>query len=44
MTAVVYGLYKLRELNQANLAPMREERLTCVAQRVIEHFEGAMRG
>ena len=44
VTAVVYGLYAFRDPNVANLAPMRERDFNCVAQRVIEHFETAVRG
>ena len=44
VSAVVYGLYPIREPDQNNLAPMREGDLNCVAQRVIEHFKGAQRG
>ena len=44
VSAVVYGLYPIREPDQNNLAPMREGDLNCVAQRAIEHFENAQRG
>lgn len=44
VTAVIYGLYLLRDPDPANLAPLRDGNLNCVAQRVIEHFEGALRG
>ena len=44
VTAVVYGLYPLREPDLANLAPLKDGDLNCVAQRVVEHFEGALRG
>jgi len=44
VTAVVYGLYPLREPNPANLAPLRDGDFNCVAQRVVEHFEDALRG
>ena len=44
VTAVVYGLYPVRDPDPANLAPLRDGDLTCVAQRVVEHFEGALRG
>ena len=44
VTAVVYGLYPLRDPEPANLAPLRDGDLNCVAQRVMEHFEGALRG
>ena len=39
VTAVVYGLYPVREPDPANLAPLRDGDLKCVAQRVVEHFE-----
>ena len=44
VTAVAYGLYPIRDPDLANLAPLREDDLNCVAQRVVEHFEGALRG
>ncbi len=44
VTAVVYGLYPIRAPDPANLAPLRDGDLNCVAQRVVEHFEGAVRG
>ena len=44
VSVVVYGLYPIREPNEANLDPMRDGDLNCVAQRVIEHFEGTLRG
>jgi len=44
VTAVVYGLYPLRAPDPANLAPMRDGDLNCVAKRTMEHFEGALRG
>ena len=44
VTAVVYGLYPIRDSDPANLAPLRDGHLNCVAQWVIEHFEGAQRG
>ncbi|MEW8333809.1 MAG: hypothetical protein AB2692_22955, partial [Candidatus Thiodiazotropha sp.] len=44
VTAVAYGLYPIRDPDPANLAPLRDGDLNCVAQRVVEHFEGAMRG
>lgn len=43
-TAVVYGLYPIREPDLANLPPMRDGDFNCVAQRVMEHFESAKRG
>ena len=44
VTAVVYGLYPVRDPDPANLAPLRDGDLNCVAQRVVEHFEGTLRG
>jgi len=44
VTAVVYGFYLLRNPDPANLAPLKVGNLNCVAQRVVEHFEGALRG
>ena len=44
VTAAVYGLYPIRGPDPANLAPLRDGDLNCVAQRVVEHFEGALRG
>ena len=44
VTAVVYGLYPIRDPDPANLAPLKDGDLNCVAQRVVEHFEGALRG
>ena len=44
VTAVAYGLYPIRDPDHANLAPLRDGNLNCVAQRVVEHFEGALRG
>ena len=44
VTAVVSGLYPIRNPDPANLAPLRDGDLNCVAQRVVEHFEGALRG
>ena len=43
VSAVVYGLYHIREPDERNLVPMRDGDLSCVAQRVIMHFEGAQR-
>ena len=37
-------LYPIRDTDPANLDPLRDGDLNCVAQRVIEHFEGASRG
>ena len=42
MTAVVCGLYPIREPDQANLAPMKVGRLCCMAERGIGHFEVAL--
>ena len=44
VTAVVYGLYPVRDPDPANLTPLRNGDLNCVAQRVVKHFEGALRG
>ena len=44
VTAVAYGLYPIRDPDPANLAALRDGDLNCVAQRVVEHFEGALRG
>ena len=44
VSAVVYGLYPIREPDEKNLDPMRDGDLNCVAQRVVKHFEGAQRG
>ena len=44
VTAVAYGLYPIRDPDPANLAQLRDGDLNCVAQRVVEHFEGALRG
>ena len=43
-TAVVYGLYLLRDPDPANLVPLKDGDINCVARRVVEHFEGALRG
>ena len=43
-TAVVYGLFPVRDPDPANLASLRDGDLNCVAQRVVEHFEGALIG
>ena len=34
----------VRDPDPANLVPLRDGDLNCVAQRVVEHFEGALRG
>ena len=44
VTAVAYGLYPIRDPDPTNLAPLRDGNLNCVAQRVVEHFEGTLRG
>ena len=44
VSAVVYGLYPIREPDERNLDTMRGGYLNCVAQRVIKYFEGAQRG
>ena len=44
VTAVAYGLYPIRDPDPANLAPLKDGDLNCVALRVVEHFEGALRG
>ena len=44
VTAVVYGLYPIRDPDPANLAPLRDGDLNCVAQRVVEHFEATRLG
>ena len=43
-SGAVYGLYPIWEPEARNLEPMRDGDLNCVAQRVIEHFEGAQSG
>ena len=44
MSAVVYGLYPIREPDPANLAPMRAGDLNCVARVALNHLESATRG
>ena len=44
VTAVAYGLYPIRGPDPAKLAQLRDGDLNCVAQRVVEHFEGVLRG
>ena len=44
VTAVAYGLYPIRDPAPANLAPLRDGDLNCVAQSVVEYFEGVLRG
>ncbi|MEW8689206.1 MAG: hypothetical protein AB2556_25570 [Candidatus Thiodiazotropha sp.] len=42
VSAVAYGLYPIRDPDPANLAPLRDGDLNCVAQRVV-FCEGALR-
>ena len=44
VTAAVYGIYPIRDPHPDKLAPMRDGTFNCVAQRVVEHFECALRG
>ena len=44
VTAAIYGLYLIRDPYPANLAPLRDGDFNCVEQRVIEHFDAAMKG
>ncbi|MEW8689180.1 MAG: hypothetical protein AB2556_25440, partial [Candidatus Thiodiazotropha sp.] len=44
VSAVPYGLYPTRDPDPANLAQLRDGDLNCVAKRVVEFFEGALRG
>jgi len=44
VTTVVSAIYPVRDPDPANLALLRDRYLHCVAQRVVEHFEGALRG
>ena len=44
VTAVVYGLYPIRDPDPANLAPLRNGDLNCVTRIVVEHFKGALKG
>ncbi|MEW8684768.1 MAG: hypothetical protein AB2556_03075, partial [Candidatus Thiodiazotropha sp.] len=43
VSTVAYGFYPIRDPDPANLAPLRHGDLNCVAQRAVEHFEGALR-
>ena len=43
VTAVVYGPYPIRDPDPTNLAALRLA-TSCVAQRVQEYFQGALRG
>ncbi|MEW8689198.1 MAG: hypothetical protein AB2556_25530 [Candidatus Thiodiazotropha sp.] len=44
VSTVAYGLYPIRDPDLASLAPLKDGDLSSVAQRVVEHFEGALRG
>ncbi|MEW8687813.1 MAG: hypothetical protein AB2556_18535 [Candidatus Thiodiazotropha sp.] len=44
VSTVAYVLYLMRDTDPANLAPLGDGNLNCVAQRVVEHIEGALRG
>ena len=44
VTAAVYGLYPIRDPDPANLVRLRNGDLNCVVQRVVEHFDGTVRG
>lgn len=44
VTAVVNGLYLLRDQDLVNLVPMHDGQLNCVAQSVVEYFESAPEG
>ena len=44
VSAVAYDLYPVRDPDPANLAPLRDNDLNCVTQRVVEQFEGVLRG
>ena len=44
VTAVVCGPYPIRNPDPANLAALRHGDLNCVAKRVQEYFQGALRG
>ena len=44
VTALAYGLYPIRDPDPANLAALRDGDLNCVAQRVVDHFKGDLRG
>lgn len=43
-SVVVYGLYKINKPDIKKLRPMKQGDLNCVAQRVIEHYDGLLRG
>ena len=44
VTVVAYGLYPVRDPDPANLAPLRDGDLNCVAQSVVDHFKAVLRG
>jgi hypothetical protein len=44
VTTVIYGFYLFRDPDPVNLASIRDGDLNCVAQRVVEHFEGTLGG
>ena len=44
VTALAYGLYSIKDPDPANLAPLRDGNLNCMAQRIVKHFEGTLRG
>ena len=41
---VACGLYPVRDSDPANLAPLGDGDLNCIAQAVADHFTGALRG
>lgn len=41
VTAVIYGLYPIRNPNLDNLDPLRTGDFNCVAKRISEHFENS---
>lgn len=43
VTAILYGLYRLRDPDPDNLASLRDGDLNCVAQRVFRQFKVALR-
>ena len=42
--AVAYDLYPSRDPDPANLVPLSVDDLNCVAQRIVDHFKGALTG